>query len=160
MENYDKNYEKIFHLGKQPELRKFCWLQRRPLTTAWPKGAGQGKRGWAVEVAVWLVSDSRNHQSVRHSQGWQVQHGRWTCALALLGRSSWKWCCKRPKVSTTDKKRRGRTYLLFGEGRLVRDSEGLEKFMIALGTDLKQTVNPLISLHDIHVISEMWIAFG
>jgi hypothetical protein len=44
---------------------------------------------------------------------------------------------------------------LFGEGRLVRDSEGLEKFMIALGTDLKQTVNPLISLHDIEVISEM-----
>jgi hypothetical protein len=38
------------------------------------------------------------------------------------------------------------THLLFGEGRLERDTDGLEKFVIALGTDLKQTVNPLISL--------------
>lgn len=38
-----------------------------------------------------------------------------------------------------------RTYLLFGEGRL----DWLVKFALALGTDLKQTVNPLISLQEL-----------
>jgi hypothetical protein len=49
---------------------------------------------------------------------------------------------------------------LFGEGRLERDSEGLEKFTMALGTDLKQTVNPLISLQEIKAVSQIGIALG